>query len=172
MTVERGSRLDLRERAARRFFRVVNGLAVWMIQVGIPTGARNVVLIVRGRKSGIERATPVTVLGLDGHVYIQATYAATGWGRNLRAAGEATVIQPGGRRRSVDAIEIPTDEAAAILRDALEPFHRSRLLRRLLGPRVRPPVAILRQARVRIDDTLQDYLAAAQHQPLFDLVPR
>ena len=60
----------------------------------------------------------------------------------------------------------------AILQRALAPYHhQSRLLRRLLGPRVRPPVGILRLVRLRIDDTPQEYLAEAQRHPLFELRP-
>jgi hypothetical protein len=81
------------------------------------------------------------------------------------------VIHPGGRRSPVHAIEVPPDEAAAILRGALEPYRQLHLLRRLLGPRVRPPVALLRRYRIRIDDTPQDYLAEAQRHPLFELRP-
>jgi deazaflavin-dependent oxidoreductase (nitroreductase family) len=171
MAVDRASGLGFRERVARRCFQVVNHLAVRMIPAGVPTGARNVLLIVRGRKSGIERTTPVTVPATGGHVYVQATYGATGWGRNLRAAGEATVVLPGGRRRVVRAIEIPTDEAATILWETLRPYHRSRLLRRVLGPRLRPPVAILNQVHVRVDDTREDYVGQAERHPLFELVP-
>jgi hypothetical protein len=41
----------------------------------------------------------------------------------------------------------------------------------LLGSRVRPPVALLRRYRIRIDDTPQDYLAEARRHPLFELRP-
>src|SRR6266568_5155254 len=96
MTGDRPSsaRPDLRERIARRFFRVVNPLARRMIPAGVATGAPNILLIVRGRRSGIERTTPVAMLDFDGHSYVQASYGATGWARNLRAAGEATIIPP------------------------------------------------------------------------------
>jgi deazaflavin-dependent oxidoreductase (nitroreductase family) len=173
MTADRPSsaRPDLRERIARRLFRLVNPLARRMIHTGVPTGAPNILLIVRGRRSGIERTTPVTLLDVEGHMYVQATYGAPGWGRNLRAAGEATIIRPGGRRSPVHAIEVPSDEAAAILRRTLEPYRQVQLLRRLLGSRVRPPVALLRRYRIRIDDTPQDYLAEAQRHPLFELRP-
>jgi hypothetical protein len=36
---------------------------------------------------------------------------------------------------------------------------------------VRPPVAILRRYRIRVDDTTEDYLADAQRHPLFELRP-
>ncbi|WP_374230959.1 nitroreductase/quinone reductase family protein [Humibacter sp. RRB41] len=142
-----------------------------MIPAGVPTGAPNVLLIVRGRRSGIERTVPVTLLDLDGVWYVQATYGAEGWARNLRAAGEAIVIQPGGRRSPVHATEVAPDDGAAILRRVLEPFHSPRLLRRLLGPNMRPPVGLLRRYRIRVDDTPEDYLAEAARHPLFELRP-
>jgi deazaflavin-dependent oxidoreductase (nitroreductase family) len=142
-----------------------------MIPAGMPTGAPNILLIVRGRRSGIERTVPVAMLDLDGLWYVQATYGADGWARNLRVAGEATVIHPGGRRSPVHAVEVPPDEAAAVLRRVLEPCRTSRLLRGLLGPKVRPPVALLRRYRVRVDETPEDYLAEARRHPLFELRP-
>ena len=173
MTAGRPSsaRPDLRERIARRLFRLVNPLARGMITAGVPTGAPNILLIVRGRRSGTERTTPVTLLDFEGHSYVQASYGAPGWGRNLRAAGEATMIRPGGRRSAVHAIEVPPEQAAAILRRALEPYRQLHLLRRVIGSRVRPPVALLRRYRIRIDDTPQDYLVEAQRHPLFELRP-
>ncbi len=165
------ARPDLRERIARRFFRLVNPLARRMIPAGVPTGAPNVLLIVRGRRSGIERTTPVAMLDFDGHSYVQATYGAKGWACNLRAAGEATIIYPGGRSCPVHAIEVPSDEAAAILRRVLESYRQLGFLRTVLGWHVRPPVAVLRRCRIRIDDTPQDYLAEAQRHPLFELQP-
>jgi deazaflavin-dependent oxidoreductase (nitroreductase family) len=137
----------------------------------VPTGAPNILLIVRGRRSGIERTTPVGMLDFDGRWYVQASYGAAGWARNLRAAGEATVIHPGGRRSPVHAVEVPPEKAATILQRALEPYRQLHLLRRLLGPRVRPPVAVLRRYRIRIDDTPEDYLADARRHPLFELRP-
>jgi hypothetical protein len=111
------------------------------------------------------------MLDFDGRWFVQASYGANGWARNLRAAGEATVIHPGGRRSPIHAVELPADQAGAILRRALESYHRSPLLRRLLGPRVRPPVAVLRRCHIRVDDTLEEYLADAQRHPLFELRP-
>src|SRR5581483_3696748 len=141
MTADRPSSAhpDLRDRVARRFFGLVNPVARWMITAGVPTGAPNILLTVRGRRSGTERTTPVTLVEFEGKLYVQATYGAPGWGLNLRAAGEATIIRPGGQRAEVHAIEVPPDEAAAILWRALEPCRQVNLLRGLLGSRVRPP---------------------------------
>src|SRR5258708_35377434 len=123
MTGDRPSsaRPDLRERIARRFFRVVNPLARRMIPAGVPTGAPNILLIVRGRRSGIERTPPVAMLDFDGHSYVQASYGATSWARNLRAAGEATIIYSGGPSCPVQDIYVPYHEPAAMLRRVLEP---------------------------------------------------
>jgi hypothetical protein len=41
----------------------------------------------------------------------------------------------------------------------------------MLGPNVRPPVAILRRVHLRIDDSPQEYLFEAQRHPLFELQP-
>ena len=173
MTDHRPSRdqRDLRERIVLQLFRMVNPFARRMIPAGVPTGAPNVLLLVPGRRSGIERTMPVTLLDFERHLYVQATYGASGWGRNLRAAEEVTMVHSGGRRSLVHPIEIPPDEAAAILQRALALYHRSLLLRRVLGPRVRPPVGLLRRYRVRVDDTPEDYLNEARRHPLFEFRP-
>jgi deazaflavin-dependent oxidoreductase (nitroreductase family) len=165
------ARPDVRERIAGRFLRLSNPLARRLIVAGVPTGAPNVLLAVRGRRSGIERTTPLGMLELDGRWFVQASYGEGGWVGNLRAAGEATVIHPGGRRTRVRAVELPPEEAAAILQRALEPFRRSRVLRALYGPRMRGPVAVARRFHIRIDDTPEEFLAEARRHPLFELRP-
>jgi len=88
-----------------------------MIPAGVPTGAPNILLILRGRRSIIERTTPVAMLDFDGHWYVHASDGAR---------------KPSGGR---------------------------------------PPVALLRGYRMRIDDSSQDYLAEARRHPLFELRP-
>ena len=158
-------------RVAGRFLRLFNPPARRMISAGIPTGAPNVLLTVRGRRSGKARTVPLGMLELDGAWFVQACYGETGWVANLRTAGEATVTQPGGRRVPVQAIELSPEVAGPVLRRALEPFRRSRVFRALLGRHARGPVAILWAFRIRIDDTLEEYTETARRYPLFELRP-
>jgi deazaflavin-dependent oxidoreductase (nitroreductase family) len=173
MTADRPSRarLDLRHRVAGQFLRLFNPLARRLISAGVPTGAPNILLTVRGRRTGKRRTIPVGMLELDGRWFVQASYSETGWVDNLRAAGEATVTHPGGRRVLVQAVELPPDEAGVILRGALQPFRRWRFLRPLLGPNARPPIMIQWRYRFRIDDTLEEYIAEARRHPIFELRP-
>lgn len=170
MTQERTSRTrpDYRERILGGFLRLLNPLARRLIRAGMPTGAPNILLTVRGRKSGEPRSVPIGIVRFGGHRYVQATYGQSGWAANLRAAGKATITD-GDRREAVRAVELPPREAGAVLRRALEPFHRSRLLGALLGPRFRPPIGVLWQLRVRVDDTLEEYTADARRHPVFEL---
>jgi deazaflavin-dependent oxidoreductase (nitroreductase family) len=163
--------LPLWNRVAGRILRLFNPLARWMISAGIPTGAPNVLLTVRGRRSGKLRTVPVAMLELDGAWFVQGCYGETGWVANLRAAGEATVTHPGGRRVPVQAVELSPEEAGPVLRRALEPFRRSRVFRALLGPYARGPVGIMWAFRMRIDDTPEEYNAVARRYPLFELRP-
>lgn len=78
--------LPLFNRVAGLFIRLFNPLARGMISAGIPTGAPNVLLTVRGRRSGRPRTVPVAMLELDGAWFVQACYGETGWVGNLRAA--------------------------------------------------------------------------------------
>lgn len=173
MRADRPSRArpDLRERSAGRLLRLVNPLARRLIWAGMPTGAPNILLTVRGRRSGTPRTLPVAMLELNGRRFVQASYGAAGWAANLRAAGAATITSHGGRI-AVEAVELPPEEAGAILRRALQPYRQWRLLRALLGTQWRPPVAVLRRYRIRIDETREDYLAEARRHPLFELRPK
>ena len=173
MTTDQSSPLALPRfnRVAGWFLRLFNPMARGMISIGIPTGAPNVLLTVRGRRSGRQRTVPLAMLALDGAWYVQACYGETGWVANLRATPEATVTLPGGKRVPVHAIELSPDEAGPVLRRALEPFRRSRLFHRVLGRYARGPAAILRAFRLRIDDTLEEYTETARRFPLFELRP-
>ena len=155
-----------RQRVGGRLLRLLNPLARRMIAAGMPTGAPNVLLTVRGRRSGKPRTVP-------GHRRIRRSHVCPSVLRRERlgaepsVAGEATLTDHR-RIMQVNTVELPPDEAAAILRRILEPYRRSRLLRALLDL-VRPPIGVLSRYRIRIDDTPEEYLAEAQRHPLFEL---
>ena len=139
------------------------------IRAGLPAGP-NVLLTVRGRRSGLPRTVPVTLLELPAGRFVQSPYGAVNWVHNLRAAGEAEVTAAG-RTRKVSAVELAPETAAPILRGAVAANRRSLLLRRLLGPVDRPPVAVLHFFGLRVDTSLDEYVAEARRHPVFELRP-
>ncbi len=163
--------LDVRNRVAGRLLRLFNPVTRRLVSAGLPTGAPNVILETRGRRTGRIRAVPVGMIEVEGRSFVQASYGEVGWVANLRADGEATVIHPGGRRIRVQAIELSPEEGGAMLGSALRRFRRSRVMRSLLGPRFRPPIGVLWRLRIRVDDTLEEYTAEARCHPLFELRP-
>jgi deazaflavin-dependent oxidoreductase (nitroreductase family) len=150
--------------------RLLNPLFIRYLRAGMP-GGPNVLLTVRGRTTGQPRSAPVAMLRLGDRRFVQAAYGDGGWVQNLRAAGQAVVTR-GRHRDTVDAVEVPPAAAAALVRDALAPYRPSRLLRRVVGPTTRPPVGVLHYFGVRLDDTLDQYLAEAMSHPLFELRAR
>ena len=164
------TKLPLRNRVAGRLLRLMNPLVRGMVSAGAPTGP-NVLLTVRGRRSGKPRTVPLCLLEFDATWFVQATYGETGWVANLRAGGKATVTHPGGRRVPVQAIELAPEDGGPVLQRALAGFRRSRVFRALYGPRARGPVGVMWAFRIRMDDTLEEYTAAARRYPLFELRP-
>jgi deazaflavin-dependent oxidoreductase (nitroreductase family) len=170
---QRGAAPGARERALTAlslgFFRVFGPLIRRAIRRGI--AGPNVLVTVRGRRSGLPRTTPVAMLKLGDACYLQASFGDVGWVRNLRAAGEARVAR-GRWSETCAATELAPETAGPLMRTALAPFHRSRLVGALLGAGLRPPVAVLYRYRLRVDDTLEEYIAEARRHPLFELHPK
>ena len=110
---------------------ILNPLIRRLLGAGLPFGP-NVLLTVRGRRSGEPRTFPVAILELDGRRYVQSPFGEVNWVRNLRVAGEAVVTR-GRERETVSAVEVPPEAGGPILRDALAPFFRSRLLAPVAG---------------------------------------
>lgn len=84
-------------------------------------------LTVRGRKSGQPRTVPIVIIQQNGKRYLNSPYGVVDWVRNLRAAKEATLTR-GRRAETVDARELPPEEAARVLQTDVKegnPFARS-----------------------------------------------
>jgi deazaflavin-dependent oxidoreductase (nitroreductase family) len=92
-----------------------NPIARRLLAAGVPIGP-NVLLTVRGRKSGLPRTTPVTVVRFGGRRWLLAPFGEGDWVRNLRAAGRATIAARG-RTEDVTAGELGPDDAVAFFRD-------------------------------------------------------
>jgi deazaflavin-dependent oxidoreductase (nitroreductase family) len=75
-------------------------------------------LTVRGRKSGLPRTTPVSLIERDGQRWLIAAFGEVDWVRNLRAAGEAS-LKRGRRSEHIFVKELSAEEAAPILKKSL-----------------------------------------------------
>ncbi len=131
-----------------------------LVGAGLPFGP-NVLLTVRGRTSGLPRTVPVAILEHGGRRYVQSPFGEVHWVRNLRVAGEATIAS-GRTREVVDAVEVPPEVAAPILRDALAPFRASRIGSALVSWLFRLPP----------DSTPEEVLEEARRHPMFELTRR
>jgi deazaflavin-dependent oxidoreductase (nitroreductase family) len=134
-----------------------NPLVLRALRLGLPMGP-NVLLTVRGRKTGQPRTFPVAILKSDGREYLFSAFGEVSWVHNLRAAGSAT-IHHGRRTRTVTATELAPPEAAL----ALEVGLRSIMRVPLIGPMIAGWYGIDRHS------TQGDYLAAAGRHPGFEL---
>jgi len=99
------------------FVPLFNPIARRILSAGIPMGP-NVLVTVRGRKSGLLRTTPLTIVAYSGRRWLMAPYGDVDWVRNLRADGRATITV---RRQSevVTAVELTPAEAVVFYRDVL-----------------------------------------------------
>jgi deazaflavin-dependent oxidoreductase (nitroreductase family) len=92
-------------------------IAKFLLAAGIPMGP-NALVIIRGRKSGLPRTTPLAIIEVSGRRWVWAPWGDVAWVRNLRAAGRATITV---RRRTeqVTATELAPTQRVAFFRDIL-----------------------------------------------------
>jgi deazaflavin-dependent oxidoreductase (nitroreductase family) len=133
------------------FIRFGNLLTSALLRRGVKLGT-NTLLTVPGRKSGLPRTTPVTVIEHDGRRYLQSPFGEVDWVRNLRAAGTATLTR-GRHSETIPARELTAEEAAPILRAAL----------------AIAPAVIRSYFDVTPDAPLDDLVREAGHHPFFEL---
>ena len=145
-----------RSSSVPRWVPYFNPIARLFLAVGVPMGPE-VLLTVRGRKSGLPRSTPVTICQNAGRRGLISPFGETDWVRNLRAAGRAT-LTVGRRQEEVTAVELGPMEAAEFIRDVLAPHAR----RTRLGSWI-----VRHLDKIDIDHPV----AAAAGRPVFELRP-
>jgi deazaflavin-dependent oxidoreductase (nitroreductase family) len=137
--------------------RRLDPLVQHLLRLGVPMGP-NVLMTVRGRKSGEPRTAPVALLRTGGRMYVFSPFGEVNWVRNLRASGTAS-LRRGRWRQDVAAAELQPERAALILEQGLRPLLRVPGL----GTRIAGWYGIDRRS------TSDDYLEAARRHPAFEL---
>lgn len=97
--------------------RLSNTIVTALLQAGVKMGTMTL-LTVQGRKSGLPRTTPVTLIEQNGQRWLISPYGEVNWVRNIRATGEATITR-GRRSEQITVIELSAKEAAVTLKESL-----------------------------------------------------
>ena len=108
--------------AFRLLFRLApNRLMLWLARRPTPLPVAEVVIV--GRRSGIDRRYPLTVLRSEGRWYVGHPNGRSQWVQNLVAAGTATVVR-NRRRITVRAIELAdcAERDAVVKATSQQPF--------------------------------------------------
>jgi deazaflavin-dependent oxidoreductase (nitroreductase family) len=134
---------------ARRVFNVIASRAI-RLGMAPPT---SYILTTVGRKTGVVRSTPISIVKRDGIRWLVAPYGTVGWVHNARAAGRVTLSRAG-RSEEVAVREATAGEAGQILRDYLRKF-----------PVVAPFFDLGRSAPA------EDFVAEASRHPVFRVEP-
>jgi len=134
---------------------VTNGFVSRLARLGLPLGP-NMLLTVRGRKSGTPHSTPVAIIQVAGRRWVQSPFGEVQWTRNLRAAGEATLTK-GRHTEQVAATPLTEEEAAVFYRDFLGPNLRRSPFSRMIG------------AALGLNKLVEDPEAAAATHAVFEL---
>jgi deazaflavin-dependent oxidoreductase (nitroreductase family) len=99
------------------FVRLGNFFTTRLLRAGVKPG-NMALLTVRGRKSGLPRTTPVSLIEHDDQRWLIAAFGEVDWVRNLRAAGEAS-LKRGRYPEHIFVKELSAEEAAPILKKSL-----------------------------------------------------
>ncbi len=134
-----------------------NPVARRVLKVGALLGP-NALITIRGRKSGLDRTTPVALVEIGDQRWVIGTFGEVNWVRNLRAAGRAT-LSVGRRRDEVLATELDEAAATAFFRDVIGPYTR----RMPLG------IGTVLVSLLGAGEMVKDPAAAARHRPVFEL---
>jgi deazaflavin-dependent oxidoreductase (nitroreductase family) len=145
---------------APRLVPLLNPLVGRLMRAGLPFGP-NVLLTVRGRRTGIPRTFPVALMRAGDRLLIQSPYGEVDWVRNLRVAGDALLTR-GRLSERVETVELEPEVAGPLIRQAVAGYMRRRwtaAVARLFIPLDR-------------DAGEEAYVEHARHHPTFELRPR
>jgi hypothetical protein len=92
-----------------------NQVVMALQRLGLAMGTMHV-LSVPGRRSGVLRSTPVSLLTVEGQRYIVAGLDRADWVLNARVAGRG-MLRRGRIEEHVSLIEVPVEDRAPILRE-------------------------------------------------------
>jgi deazaflavin-dependent oxidoreductase (nitroreductase family) len=95
--------------------KAVNAFASTLLRLGIPVGRSSYLMTTKGRKTGLDRTTPVILVEGGGERWLVSPYGSVPWVYNVRANPEVK-LRRGRHVRSVVAAEVGAAEAAPILR--------------------------------------------------------
>jgi deazaflavin-dependent oxidoreductase (nitroreductase family) len=96
-----------------RWLRPASRLNRFLLGLGLPIGTQHVITVV-GRKSGVPRSTPVSVVTLGDSRYV-VSGRGIAWVENARAAGWAQ-LERSRRRERVRLVELPAADRGPVLR--------------------------------------------------------
>jgi deazaflavin-dependent oxidoreductase (nitroreductase family) len=91
---------------------------VAILRLGLKIGSQYL-LTVPGRRSGVPRSTPISVVTLNGERYIVSAFSEADWVKNVRAEGEGS-LRRGKQAEAVTLIELPERERDPVLRAFLQ----------------------------------------------------
>ena len=133
--------------------RAGNLLLSALIRTGLAP-KRNFLLVTRGRRSGLERVTPVALV-LDAETrWLVAPYGPVSWVHNARAAGSVT-LRRRGYSQDFAVEEVDAREAAPILKRYVKMY----------------PI-VLPYFDARRGSSVEDFAAEAARHPVFRLRPK
>jgi len=115
---------------ARKFqysfvFKAGNVFTKSLLALGISFNG-STLITVPGRKTGVPRSTPITMVEFQGQRYVQSPFGSVDWVRNLRAAGKAT-LSWGRRHETVTVTELTPEQAAPVIKSML--VHAPKMIR-------------------------------------------
>lgn len=129
--------------------RALNVLMEPLVRAGVVPGTY--LLTTVGRKTGLRRTVPVTIVDRDGRRWLVAPYGPVGWVHNARAAGRVTLSRRG-----------HTDDYTIREADAAE-----------AGPVLKQYVGVASVTRPYFsaapDSPAADFSAEADRHPVFEL---